>query len=931
MTAKNGVQRWCRAQWVASLATILSALAPVAVASPQDEPSAAPVATVGDELQKLRAQLQQWGAEGREARDAAIERLLAMPRAEAHALLHERLRQAGDDDDRVRSAIVTALQRQLLLTAEAQFGGAAGSVRERLLVDWLRALAPAWRGANGAPDADASGDTVGDPVRPLARIALLRVPAAELDPAARVALAEAAVPEQLDLLRCLADMRNTLFAVTIADRLDAGDDAVRASAREALQLLVCPDQPIETKAQFAAWRAANQDLRYVDLVERAARRGSPSVERQQRELTRLRVAAARDVVQAHVARTPGVDWAAVRGRVVAEDAAVLDACLELLQQKLPTLPDDASPARQSFAKELLQRFHAESPAELKRRARLLEVAAYLGRAEDTELAAELVRALLDATAVDDADTRIAAIHGLRRYPTAESRARLVALAGELLRATPVASEQLQAVLGTLSARTPARWSAPSPTDPDKADWLALVEAFCRSDEQLGLREQGLALAQTLDARDQRVPEVFDLLLALIRDPALPVKFRTACAIHLQGWRNDSAFGKAWLKAELELLVDAAPELRRHAAEALANLASVAGIDLSKDGPATITALRDRLLVEPDPAVFRALVESLQACGREPTMPAAAIGALQLALAELGDPVPQHQAFRVEPLLQALAMIGADPRADRGHWLPACQVLLEHKRRQSLRLILTSQGAIHLAKDVQSGNSVLADRAGQVLLLVIQTGSLKPARESWSSTDELAQEFRDVRTAFGALDSVGNKDWAQYPGVRVLRLEVDLAAGKPQDAAQRAATWLANGNDTKPPTTDADRDRMRLLAAEAHLLLAKPDAARRVFDERTDDAPDDAAARDLESRIARALVATDLAGAVELFHRVLRRTPSDDPTYRARALDWMTHRVRLDPALRADTLREAERYAALFRAADCPEELRQQFELFVGRR
>jgi hypothetical protein len=122
-----------------------------------------------DEVARLAAMLAQPGAEGREARERAIERLLASDRTEAHAVLHERLQVAADVDG-VRPAIVASLQRHVLLAPEQQFGGATGKQRERLLGQWLRALAPMWRDLRRNAE-----DPGTDPVRQAARSALQRV------------------------------------------------------------------------------------------------------------------------------------------------------------------------------------------------------------------------------------------------------------------------------------------------------------------------------------------------------------------------------------------------------------------------------------------------------------------------------------------------------------------------------------------------------------------------------------------------------------------------------------------------------------------------------------------------------------------------------------------------------------------------------------
>lgn len=246
---------------------------------------------------------------------------------------------------------------------------------------------------------------------------------------------------------------------------------------------------------------------------------------------------------------------------------------------------------------------------------------------------------------------------------------------------------------------------------------------------------------------------------------------------------------------------------------------------------------------------------------------------------------------------------------------------------------------------------LPPRARAAMTFIVEAAALKPAREPWASSDELQREARDVRTAFSALDTLPEKERPDRGPLRLLRLAVELAGGKPQDVAQRAATWLGSGaaagaggtatNATAQGTgaasgrielTEAEMDHIRALAAEAQLALGKPDAARKLLEERAaDNGENGAAVRELESKVAKVLVATDLAGAVALYERVLRRTAKEDPAFRSRVLDWAQHRLRLDPALRDDTLRAVEPHAPLFEATDCPAEQRDAFaQLRAGR-
>ncbi|MCK5943743.1 MAG: hypothetical protein KAI24_17295, partial [Planctomycetes bacterium] len=451
------------------------------------------------------------GPDGKNERESAVAQLLAKPRPEAHRMLHDRLR-LTDDPDGLRLTILTALQGHLLGSTSSQFGGAAPEVRRQILTGYLGACAPLW--AN-APDVD---DDEAAPVRAAARRALQRVPVRELDAAATTLLGALEPRDRAHVLRCLADMQQTLLARTIAGQLEAPEAVVRDAAQKALQLLVHPDRPIRTQAEFDAWFARFGSSSYVDLVERAARLGPRANQQLRDQMERMRVDAAREFVTVHVENRPGIDWAAVQQRTTSDGPAVLDACLEALQATLSKSQsiEGAAPPRHSFFRALLDRLaqvpESQQPDVQRRRALLLEVAAYLVRPEEAELAGEIRALLLAQLQLPSADSQIAALRGLRRFPSDQARQALVERARELFADVAGNQRQLQVILDTLLSRTEPRWVAPGPDAADKAAWVALVDQSCRSAPERDLRGRGLLLAQTLDAAKNYVPEAFDTLL-----------------------------------------------------------------------------------------------------------------------------------------------------------------------------------------------------------------------------------------------------------------------------------------------------------------------------------------------------------------------------------------------------------------------------------
>ena len=234
----------------------LAASVPAAVGSDQQDTEA--------DLERLRGMLDESGPEGKAKRVSAVQQLLALPKREAHRLLHERLLRSKDPDG-LRLTILESLGVHLLGNRATQFGGADETLRRVILTGYLDACAPLWR---DAPDVE---DVAGQPIRVAAREALRRVPVRELDAAARTLMGRNQPADRVLVLRCLADMQQTLLAKTIADQLDSPEDVVRFGAQDALQLLTYASKPIRSKADFEAWFASYGEMPYVDLVELAAR------------------------------------------------------------------------------------------------------------------------------------------------------------------------------------------------------------------------------------------------------------------------------------------------------------------------------------------------------------------------------------------------------------------------------------------------------------------------------------------------------------------------------------------------------------------------------------------------------------------------------------------------------------------------------------
>lgn len=889
---------------------LLAMLLSIAVPAQAQDPA--------QEVERLRLQLGQPGADGREARESAIAGLMAMPQPMAHRVLQQALL-LKEDPENLREAILLAWQNHLLLPASNQYGKAAAEPRREILMGYLGAVAPLW------PIGVADAELPVAPLGSLARKALQRVHARELEDALRGLLPGVEVSIRLSLLRCVADLQQVALAPLLAEFLESTEAEVAQTARRSLRLLTFHEEEFTSKASFNAWFERNGQARYLDLAERAAREAERRLQRLREELKRIRMDASLEFLRALLQRGPGVDWNLIQSRTLVDDPALLDACLELLRQALATglPPDDAPIARQAFARALLQRWRVFGPEQVRRRSLLLEVVAGLTRVEEVELATEIAAQLFAQLETGGPEEQAAALRGLRRFPTVDARTRVVRFALSRLSLDPVPLPVLETAVATLSARTAPRWIAPSENDPDRLEWLELVRRLSTTPGLQPLRDATLQLALTLDSREQRVGAVFGLLLDLARDSRLEIRLRTSCLIHLQGWREQSSLVEEWVTSMQQLLEDPEPQVRQLAAESLARMVDMVDPRRTQWFGSTISLLREHLRRETSPAVLQAMAEALQVCGREPQMAERAIGAVNLVLGEIGFPPPAEHLFRVEPLLGALATIAADARAERGQWLGACPALQQFEKRQSLRLILQNHAAVELAGAIASPDNGLAARAREAMYWLIRTALLKSAREPWSGSEELQREARDVRTAFAALDTLDEAQRLDQPQHRLLRLEVELVGGRLPEVIKMATSMLqAAGNGGPRALTAVQRERLQCLLAEALLGQGKASQAAQVFAEA--DPVTEPRTTDLLVRIARVITPSEPALAIELLARALQATTAEEPLFRARLLEWAEARLVQAPEARGDISNRLRPYAALFEAQDCPPEQRAAF-------
>ena len=264
--------------WLACVPALFAAVAPPLHAAQQEQQPSRPDAESkrpqnGDasaQIERLRAELAQPGAEGARQRLAAIEHALSLADVRAHALLAERIAEA-DDPDGVRAQALEALVRRLRNPIDPVFGETAPrEARLRMVRAYAEALATFWFDETTVEGTPAGG------LGALAREAIVLMPSRVLVEAQRQILGGTDSPIALRLatLRAAGDTQDLQFGALLADYLAAEDPAVQASARTALRYLTFHDATFETKEQYEAWARLNGQRTYVDLAEDAARRAA---------------------------------------------------------------------------------------------------------------------------------------------------------------------------------------------------------------------------------------------------------------------------------------------------------------------------------------------------------------------------------------------------------------------------------------------------------------------------------------------------------------------------------------------------------------------------------------------------------------------------------------------------------------------------------
>jgi hypothetical protein len=853
-----------------------------------------------DELEALRRALSQpGGGEARREREAAVDALARRREPEAHALLAAVVRR-GHDADGTAAYVLRALDRAVAQPAGTVF--ADPKLREIVLrihmaeIVRLFAVEPPML----APEAAA-------PLIPLARRFLARLSFLDRRDRFEEIVSEGGDPALARAaLRAAGASRDVALAGFLADRLD--DPALAVAARAALAELTFAEQEFHDRATFDAWMAEHREADYLELVERAARRGGQRLAEQRSEAERRFVEQTSKLMRA-LALAEAPDWSRIGAELSASPseegtAVYLGVLRDTLAARLDaggklggTLQD-----RQELARGLRLRLEglADQPTSF---ALHLETLAYLAVRDDAVQRAAVETALGDALTSAEARVRRAGLRGLRSFPSASARVSVVAAAAQSL--ADEDSETLAAALLCLAA---AGWTAPTEEDPGREDWLLLIrDVLRRAELDPRLRERALDLAVLRDGADKLSDAAYAILVGFAGDPAGDVSLRKQALLRLLAFTRETARAETYVQTVVALLDDADVSIRRVAAHQLSAVPEATQARRAEWLRQIVERASARFLDEVDAGVQRELLDAMLSIADQPEVGAQVLSQLVATGEALAARNSSDDAGRRDLVVEGLRILGVSRARDTKAWLGAARALVGLANRDAVRAVLDRR-VVAQESDVEDlPEEERAEAVVAALKLRIAAGRLRSPSQKWTESPEEADA---VRAAFERLDAVGAP--SQGPGDSALRVQVLSALGRPSEVVDFANRVLSDEGGAL-----SVEERVAVLRGVilAQLELATFDAAEKRLFEFEGLSMSPAAVLDLTFRLAqKRLAAGQAALAVPLADKVLSATVETDPSWADRFLLWAEARWAADP--------EAER-------AGLREELARRAERFVG--
>jgi hypothetical protein len=806
-----------------------------------------------DELDKLREALRQPGPEARLLRESAIDALFSRREPAAHAVLQEALL-GGVGADEVAGTILTQLRRRFANPADPVFGAAdKDRALRRSYVAALVSLFDEGRDATAmAGLREEVRQCLASGLQPLDRQTEFTAILGGADPSLKPAALAAA-----------GECRDLGLAPLIAEHLD--DAILGRHARRALTMLTFENQPFASRAAFDAWWAVHKDATYLQLAERAARGAAAALRKAEQKADERVIALSADLVAAWAA-ADAVPWKELGDVALSDEPPGKRlTCLERLRAVLAQRDRvaGAGPERLAFSGRLERLSEPGAPIAVQ--AVVLEVAAYVAALEEGQAAGAIADKLRAGLAHEDPRMKRAALAGMTRHASPENLAAAVAAGKRALAADDVGV--VAAAVTTLGA---ASWPAPRASDPGRAEWLDFLVAVVEAEKVAeDAREAALLALGKRDADGKVLGEAFSPLLAMVADAKLAPLLRERAMVLLAGSAgSDPARASAFVDAMLSRLEDPERRVRLKAAQMLQSLPKV------QDGAAerrltVVQRAGERLLQEADEAVLRAVVACLeqQAAAEDPD-PAPVVARLCAALEEMAR--SGKNGMRRAVLVSSLSAQASNQGLRPMDWIRAGQALLRVHERRELRNILARH------RPLAQKDRLEPEMGAEAARLVVETALLRPDAEPWQDG---GAEAGEVLEALRWLE--GLKRPLDNAAVRILRLEALAALGRHAELIEAVNTTAGAAGVV---LDEAQRRRMAILAAHAHIALSRPRLAVAALAELPPESMANPAVLGARADAAEALLRVGLAeDAVAQLLGVVKTTQEADPAYPRRFL------------------------------------------------
>ncbi|MHC4514103.1 MAG: hypothetical protein ACYS5W_10435 [Planctomycetota bacterium] len=812
---------------------LLVLLAPDLYAQPTKPPTRKP--GNGDGQDTTEKEIDDWihklhltGPEAKAGRDQAVDNLMSMNNPRAHEPLTRALARAVDDKPEhlvLADAILTALHRSFANHRHTVFG--TGANRDVMRRTYMRPLVQLY-----VPLVDGKAHVL----QRAAGACLRQLATAERIAGAQLLLKIKNPKLQKATLLALGDCWDLGMAPFLAGYLNgANSDQASLTVYAILALKMLTFEDLRTKAEFDAWWAANKEMTYVEIAIHAARAADRTItEREQRNAEEIRRLYEQIVDVVVTSKTPD-RWKRIQGYIFAQKPGVMQACLLKLRDRLRTGLELKGGAEATDRLALLAALHEElvkpevAPA---RYALLLEVTSQLiapSEVRERAVQEDLLRQGLGHASVD---VGLAALRGLRQFPSPDNRLAIVRMA-KRVRGADSDRRLVAEAVATLKS---ASWTAPLPMDKDYEEWQEVLSLLLADTKLDGVLRQEVVKALAKADKNNGHPDGVQRELSTVAGRASEdLSLRQAALLELPQVLTDAASADNYVRFLVTLLEDKEDGVRREAATQLKRLPYDKDRASEKRGGwqkllLENLAFQQLLGSEKNDKVFEVLVECLVRLAKDNPDHSSAVGdRLWRAVETIHKDSKPESAFKIPVLNQGIVNYATAKERNTIEWVRSCEALIAVGHRQGALTILAAR-TVKLDSETPGNGEIRARyqqmRVQLALLRKDTDGTAVSAGATgnpWSGKT-LREEAGDVITALEALA-------AQKPpapevnraDVRVLWLRCLAGVDQHPKLIALATPWLS-ATTSDNVLINSHRTAAILLLAMSELEMKKPKQA-----------------------------------------------------------------------------------------------------------